>query len=430
MDKHKDHDNRTGSVKREGPLSSQVLVGLDIGTTKVCAVIAKVNDQSDLEILGVGLAPSKGLRKGVVINIDSTAESIAAAVEKAEIQAGFEVKGVHIGISGGHIEGINSRGVIAVSDKNKEISESDVRRVVDAATAIVIPVDREVIHIIPQEFIVDDQDGIKDPVGMSGIRLEAVVHIITAAATSVNNIVKSINKAGFEVVDLILEPLASSQAILSEEEKELGVALVDIGGGTTDYVLYTEGSLRHTGVLSIGGNHITSDIAYGLKTPIQSAEEIKKRFGAAVADYVKADEEIEVSGLGGRMPSYEKRRVLAEIIQPRIEEILGLVNNAIMKTGEKDFLAAGIVLTGGVALTPYIADLASEIFGLPVRIGKPLGVKGLRDIVDSPVFSTAVGLTLYGQYNLPKLGEVNSKDDDKNFKSIIDRMKDWFNEFF
>ncbi len=411
-------------------MDPRVVVGMDIGTTKVCTVVAKINEIDELEILGVGLVPSKGLRKGVVINIDSTASSISASVEKAEIQAGIEIKGVYIGISGGHVEGINSKGVIAVSDKNKEISEAEVRRVIDAATAIVIPVDREVIHIIPQEFIVDDQDGIKDPVGMSGIRLEAIVNVITAAATSVNNIVKSVNKAGFEAADIVLEPLASAQAILSEEEKELGVALVDIGGGTTDYVIFEEGSLRKTGIFSIGGNHITNDIAFGLKTPPLAAEEIKRKYGAAIIDYVSEDEEIEVPGLGGRMPTIEKRKTLINIIEPRIEEILSLVNSEIEKTGKKEFLAAGIVLTGGVALTPYIVDLAGEIFNLPVRIGRPLGIKGLKDIVDSPVFSTAVGLALYAKDNHPKLGPTNSRDDEKNFKSIIDRMRQWFSEFF
>jgi cell division protein FtsA len=411
-------------------LDSRLVVGMDIGTTKVCTVVAKINEENDLEILGVGLVPSKGLRKGVVINIESTASSIAASVEKAEIQAGMEVKGVYIGISGGHIEGINSKGVIAVSDKNKEISETDVRRVIDAATAIVIPVDREVVHIIPQEFIVDDQDGIKDPVGMSGIRLEAVVNVITAAATSVNNLVKSLNKAGFDAADMVLEPLASAQAILTEEEKELGVTLVDIGGGTTDYVMFEAGSLRKTGIFSIGGNHITNDIAFGLKTPPLAAEDIKRKYGAAIADYVPSEEEIEVPGLGGRLPTKEKRRTLVNIIEPRIEEILSLVNREIDKSGKKEMMAAGVVLTGGVALTPYIAELAGEVFNLPVRIGRPLGIKGLKDIVDSPIFSTAVGLTLYAKDNFPRLGPTNSKDDDKNFKSIIDRMRQWFNEFF
>lgn len=411
-------------------MESRIVVGMDIGTTKVCTVVAKINEINELEIMGVGLVPSKGLRKGVVINIDSTSSSIAASVEKAEIQAGIEVKGVYIGISGGHVEGINSKGVIAVPDKNKEITEAEVRRVIDAATAIVIPVDREVVHIIPQEFIVDNQDGIKDPVGMSGIRLEAVVNVITAAATSVNNIVKSLNKAGFEAADIVLEPLASAQAILTEEEKELGVVLIDIGGGTTDYVIFENGSLRKTGIFSIGGSHITNDVAYGLKTPPLAAEEIKRKYGAAIADYVPVEEDIEVPGLGGRTPSIEKRRTLAEIIEPRIEEILTLVKNEIDKYGKKEFLAAGVVLTGGVALTPYIVDLAGEIFDLPVRVGRPLGIKGLKDIVDSPVYSTAVGLALYAQDNMPKLGPTNSRDDEKNFKSIIDRMRDWFNEFF
>ncbi len=403
---------------------------MDIGTTKVCTVIAKINELSELEIMGVGLVPSKGLRKGVVINIDSTAASIAASVEKAEIQAGVEVKSLYIGISGGHVEGINSKGVIAVSDKNREIAETDVRRVIDAATAIVIPVDREVIHIIPQEFIVDNQDGIKDPVGMSGIRLEAVVNVITAAATSVNNLIKSLSKAGFEASDIVLEPLASAQAILSEEEKELGVVMVDIGGGTTDYVIFENGSLRKTGIFSIGGNHITNDVAYGLKTPPVAAEEIKRKFGAAISDFVPIEEEIEVPGLGGRTPAMVKRRDLAAIIEPRVEEILHLVKNEIDKYGKKEFLAAGVVLTGGVALTPHIVELAGEVFDLPVRVGRPLGIKGLRDIVDSPIYSTAVGLSLYAQDNLPKLGPTNSRDEEKNFKSIIDRMRDWFNEFF
>ncbi len=410
--------------------TDRIVVGLDIGTTKVCSVIAKINDQQELEILGVGRVPSKGLRKGVVINIENTAASITQALEKAEIQAGMEVKGVYIGISGGHIEGINSKGVIAVSDKNQGITQADVDRVIDAATAIVIPVDREVIHIIPQEFIVDNQDGIKDPVGMSGIRLEVVVHIITAAATSVNNIVKSVIKSGFNALDIVLEPLASAQAVLTEEEKELGVILVDIGGGTTDYVIFEQGSLRYTGVIALGGNHITNDIAYGLKTPAASAEEIKLKHGAAVEDFIDEYEEIEVPGLGGRAPRLESRRFLVEIMQARIDEILSLVNEELEQTSERPFLAGGVVLTGGVSQAPFIADLASEIFQLPVRLGKPLGVKGLKDIVDSPLFSTAVGLTLYAQDNQPKSGFTKPGSDEKKLTSVVDKMKSWFNEFF
>ena len=411
-------------------MESKILVGMDIGTTKVCSVISKINELNELEIIGVGLVPSRGLRKGVVINIETTSASIASSVEKAEIQAGLEVKGAYIGISGGHVEGITSKGVIAISDKNKEISEADVRRVIDAAMAIVIPVDREVVHVIPQEFIVDNQSGVKNPVGMSGIRLEALVNIITAAASSINNMVKSVSRAGYETLDIILEPLASAQAVLTEEEKELGVALVDIGGGTTDYIIFENGSTRKTGIISLGGNQITNDVAFVLRTPTNAAEEMKKRYGAAIADYISSDEEIEIPGLGGRSPTLEKRKTLVDVIEARLEEILSLVNIEFEKSGFKNHLPAGIVLTGGVALTPYIVDLASEIFGLPVRIGKPIGISGLKDIVDSPVYSTAVGLVLYAKDHIPRLGPVSTKDDEKNFKSIIDRIRDWFNEFF
>lgn len=411
-------------------METRFLVGMDIGTTKVCTVISRVNEFNELEIVGVGLVPSRGLRKGVVVNIESTAASIAASVEKAEIQAGVEVKGVYIGISGGHIESITSKGVIAVSDRNKEITEADVRRVIDAAMAIVIPVDREIVHIIPQEFIVDNQDGIKNPVGMSGIRLEAVVNVITAAATSINNLVRSVNKAGYDTLDIILEPLAASQAVLTDEEKELGVALVDIGGGTTDYIIFENGSSRKTGVVALGGNQITNDIAFVLKTPSSAAEELKKKYGVALAEYVPDNEEMEIPGLGGRAPRIEKRKMLAEVIEARIEEILSLVNVEFEKSGLKPYLAAGVVLTGGVALTPHIVDLASEVFDMPVRIGKPFGISGLKDIVENPICSTAVGLTLYAKNHLPKLGPVNTKDDEKNFKSILDRIREWFNEFF
>ncbi len=326
-------------------MASRTVVGLDIGTTKICSIIANITDQGEFEVIGCGVVPSKGLKKGVIVNIEDASQAVAASLERAEIQAGFEVRAVFIGISGSHIEGINSKGVVAVTDKNKEIASADVHRAVDAAKAIVIPVDREVIHIIPQQYIVDDQDGIKDPVGMLGSRLEVIVHIITASATSLGNLVKSVAKAGFEATDIILEPLASAQAVLTEEEKDLGVALVDIGGGTTDYVIFEEGSLRHTGILPVGGNHITNDVALCLKTSNPSAEEIKIKYGSALSDYIDEDEEIEVPGLGGRNASVEKRKFLAEVIQPRIEEILSMVYQQLEKTGEKDYLAAGVVLT-------------------------------------------------------------------------------------
>lgn len=410
-------------------MNQNIVVGLDIGTTKICSVIAQITNDNEMDIKGKGIVPSRGLRRGVVVNIENTASSIAQAIQEAEIQAGMEIDGAYIGISGGHIEGITSKGVIAI-DRNKEISEEEIRRAISAARAITIPVDREILHILPQEYIVDNQDGIKDPTGMSGSRLEVIVHIITAAATSLNNILKSVNKAGVDVKDIVLEPLASSQAVLTEEEKELGVALVDIGGGTTDFVIYSEGSLRHTGVLNIGGNHITNDIAVCLKTPTASAEAIKIQHGAAVANFIDATEELEIPGLGGRSPSIEKRVNLVSIMQPRIEEILALIDSEIIKTDEKDFLAGGVVLTGGVSLTPYIVDLAGEVFNLPVRIGRPLGIKGLTDIVDDPKFSTAVGLTMYAQDNKPQLVPTETNDKDKNTKPIMKRMKEWFKEFF
>lgn len=415
-----------------GELASKTVIGLDIGTTKICSVIANISDQGEFEVLGCGVSPSKGLKKGVIVNIEDASGAIAASLEKAEIQAGFEVQKVFIGISGSHIEGINSKGVVAITDKNKEIAAADVARAVEAAKAIVIPLDREVIHIIPQQFIVDDQDGIKDPVGMCASRLEVVVHIITASASSLGNLVKSVAKAGFEATDIILEPLAAAQATVTEEEKDLGVALVDIGGGTTDFVVFEEGSLRYTGVIPVGGNHVTSDIAMCLKTSNPAAEEIKIEHGAAISDYIDENEEIESPGLGGRTPSIEKRRFLVEVMQARLEEILEMVNKQLEKTGEKEYLTGGIVLTGGVAMTPYIADLAAEIFDLPVRVGTPLGVKGLRDIVNTPVHATAVGLAMYNQLNAPDNSRTPPPPgkEEKSFKPFLAKLKEWLNEFF
>ncbi len=412
-------------------MASRIVTGLDIGTTKICSVVANITEQGEFEVLGCGIVPSKGLKKGVIVNIEDASNAIAASLERAETQAGFELRQVFIGISGGHIEGINSKGVVAITDKNKEISAADVQRAVDAAKAVVIPLDREVIHIIPQQFIVDDQDGIKDPVGMYGSRLEVVVHIITAAASSVGNLMKSVAKAGYEATDIILEPLASAQSVLTEEEKDLGVALVDIGGGTTDYVIFEEGSLRHTGILPVGGNHITNDVALCLKTSNPSAEQIKIEYGAALSDFIDDDEEIEVPGLGGRAASVEKRKFLVDVMQPRIEEMLSMINKQFEKTGEKDYLAGGVVLTGGVSMTPYIADLAAEIFDLPVRVGRPLGVKGLRDIVNTPIHSTAVGLAMYNQLNAPKAaGIAEGEQEERAFKPFLKKLKEWLNEFF
>jgi len=412
----------------------RTVVGLDIGTTKVCAIIGEVNEQGIIEIIGVGQAPSNGLHKGVVINLESTVKSITKAIEEAEMMSGTEVSSVYVGIAGGHIKGINSRGVVAITRPDREITQSDVDRVIDAARAVSIPMDREVIHVLAQEFIVDDQDGIKDPIGMAGVRLEAEVHIVTGAVTSAQNIVRSVNRAGFEVDDIVLEPLASSFSVLTEDEKELGVVLVDIGGGTTDMALFVEGAIWQTEVLSVGGGNVTKDISVGLRTPIAEAEQIKLRYGCATTSLVKQDEVIEVPSVGGRKSKVLPRQVLAEIIQPRMEEIFLLLSREIKKTGYEDLVAGGVVLTGGASAMEGIQELAEQILDLPVRIGSPKGISGLVDVVNSPVFATGVGLAFYGSKNI-QVGGGRSRSNlisggGDLFRGITNRMKDWFGEFF
>lgn len=402
-----------------------LVVGLDIGTTKICAVVGEVVD-GQVNIIGLGTSPSKGLRKGVVVNIESTVQSIKKAVEETELMAGCHITSVYAGIAGGHIRGINSHGVIAV--KNREIGPSDVQRVIDAASAVAIPMDREVIHIIPQEFVVDDQDGIKDPVGMSGVRLEGRVHIITGAITSAQNIIKCANRAGLDVDDIVLEQLGSSDAVLTPEEKELGVAIIDIGGGTTDLVIFVNGSIKHTAVISLAGSHVTSDISMGLRTPMEEAEKIKKRYGCSLTSMVRKDETIEVPSVGGRKPRILSRQTLAEIIEPRVEEILSLVHNEVLRTGYGNLIASGVVLTGGSAILEGIPELAEQIFNLPVRRGTPIGIGGLVDLVNSPMYATGVGLVLYGSRNKVqsrfKVGEKNI------FSKVTHRMREWIGEFF
>ena len=402
-----------------------LVVGLDIGTTKICTVVGEMAD-GQVNIIGLGTFPSKGLRKGVVINIESTVQSIKKAVEEAELMADCHITSVYAGISGGHIKGINSHGVIAV--KNKEITPNDVRRVIDAASAVAIPMDREVIHIIPQEFIVDDQDGIKDPVGMSGVRLEGRVHIVTGAITSAQNIIKCANRAGLDVDDIVLEQLGSSEAVLTPEEKELGAAIIDIGGGTTDLVIFSNGSIKHTAVFSLAGNHITNDISIGLRTPVEEAEKIKIRYGCALTSLVRKDETIEVPSVGGRKPRVLSRQTLAEIIEPRVDEILALVRDELVKRGYGNLLASGLILTGGSAILEGIPELAEQIFNLPVRRGTPVGIGGLVDLVNSPIYATGVGLVLYGSRNMAqsrfKVGEGNI------FSKVTRRMKEWIGEFF
>ncbi|MGZ6311431.1 MAG: cell division protein FtsA, partial [Bdellovibrionota bacterium] len=369
------------------------VVGLDIGTTKICCIVGEVVEPGPnpiIDIVGIGTAPSAGLRKGVVINIESTVESITKAVEEAELMAGVEISTVYTGIAGGHIKSFNSTGIVAVKDK--EITEHDVQRVIDAAKAVAIPLDREVIHIIPQEYMINEQDGIRDPIGMSGVRLEAKVHIVTGAVSSAQNIIKCANKAGLNVAEICLEPIASAEAVLCQDEKELGVVLVDIGGGTSDIAIFKDGAIVYTGVLAIGGNHITNDIAVGLRTPQAEAEKIKIRHGHAMASMIKPDETIEVPGVGGRKPRIVSRRLLAEIIEPRVEEVFSLIQREVMKSGYQDLLSAGVVITGGATLLEGMPELAEFVFEMPVKRGLPQNIGGLRDVVNSPKFATGVGL--------------------------------------
>ncbi len=373
-----------------------LIVGLDLGTTKICCVVGEITSEG-VDVIGIGTSPSTGLRKGVVVNIDQTVKSIKRAVEEAELMAGREIRSVYTGIAGSHIKGFNSHGVIAV--KGGEVSSRDVDRVIDAAKAVAIPLDREVIHILPQEYIVDEQRGIMDPLGMAGVRLEVKVHIVTGAVSSAQNIVRSCHRAGLDVEDIVLESLASAQAVLTEEEREIGVALVDIGGGTTDIAIFSNDSIRHTGVLAIGGTNLTNDIAFGLRTPMAAAEQIKVKYGCALADLVQDAEVIEVPSVGGRAPRKLSRHILAEICEPRMEELLALVDQELVRSGFKESIAAGVVLTGGAALIEGIQDLAEQIFNLPTRVGEPIDVGGLKDVVNSPMYATAVGLLKYGSEN-------------------------------
>jgi len=404
---------------------NNIVVGLDIGTSKVCAVVGEMSERG-VEIIGVGSHISQGLRKGVIINIESTVESIKKAVTEAGVMAGCEINSVFTGIAGSHIKGFNSHGIVAV--KNKEVSERDVERVMDAAKAVAIPMDREVLHILPQDYIIDDQDGIKEPLGMSGVRLEAKVHIVTGAVTSAQNIVKCCGRTGLNVADIVLEPLASAEAVLTEEEKELGVALVDMGGGTTDIALFHDGAVKHTAVLAIGGNHLTSDIAAGLRTPIAEAERIKQRYGYARTSMVTRDERVEVPSVGGRSARTVTRQILCEIIEPRLDEIFQLFRREIVKSGYEGCLSSGVVLTGGSTLLPGMIEMAEEVLGMPARQGLPMHVHGLTDVIASPIYATGVGLVLYGMRrqdkNFFRIRENNV------FGKVKGRMTEWLSEFF
>lgn len=402
-----------------------LVVGLDIGTTKICAIVGEVTNEG-IDIVGIGTHPSKGLRKGVVVNIDSTVTSIRKAVEEAELMAGCEITSAYAGIAGGHIKGINSHGIVAIKDK--EVGPMDVERVIDAAQAVSIPLDREVIHVIPQQFVVDDQDGVRDPVGMSGVRLEAKVHIVTGAVASAQNIIKCCNRAGLNVNDIVLQQLASSEATLSSDEKELGVVLLDIGGGTTDIAVFFGGSIAHTAVLTLGGNHLTNDVAVGLRTPSHEAEKIKQKYGCCTAGIVHKDETIEVPSVGGRSPRILSRQILAEILEPRMEEILTLAQQEIIRAGYEDMVAAGMVLTGGTALLEGAVELAEQVFNLPVRRGTPRGIGGLVDVVRNPMYSTGVGLVQIGSMSHD---EKRFKIRDRNvYEKVKTRMKTWLGDIF
>ena len=407
--------------------SNNLIVGLDIGTTKICAIAVEGDDIEALNVVGVGTAKSEGLRKGVVVNIEKTVKAIKKAVEECELMCGTQIRSVYAGIAGHHIRGQNSRGMVTVYH-NRIVTDEDIRRVIDAAQ-VLIPNDREVLHILPQEFIVDDQDGVQNPLGMAAARLEVNVHIVTGSVTSAQNIIKCCNQSGLDVEDIVLEPLSSSQAVLSPDEQEVGVVLVDIGGGTTDVTIYSEGSIVHTAVLALGGNHLTHDIAIGLGAPLHEAEEIKHNFGVAMTSMVKENDMIEVPSVGGRNNRTMKKRVLASIIEDRFREIFELIAHEIEKTHFHTLMASGVVITGGTCIMPGADQLASQVLNLPVRVGFPENISGLREMIYSPKYATSVGLVRYGITS--NQGKLNFAGDDTNlFHKVSRRMKDWMQNFF
>ncbi len=399
-----------------------LIVGLDIGTSKVVAIVGEVTPENDIEIIGLGSHPSRGLKKGVVVNIESTVQSIQRAVEEAELMAGCQIHSVYAGIAGSHIRSLNSHGIVAIRDK--EVTQYDVERVIDAARAVAIPADQKVLHIMPQEFIIDDQESIREPIGMSGVRLEAKVHMVTGAVSAAQNIIKCVRRCGLEVDDIILEQLASSHSVLTEDEKELGVCLVDIGGGTTDIAVFTEGAIRHTAVIPIAGDQVTNDIAVALRTPTQHAEEIKIKYACALTQLASAEETIEVPSVGERPVRRLARQTLAEVVEPRYEELFTLIQAELRRSGFEDLCAAGIVLTGGSSKMEGTVELAEEIFHMPVRQGLPQYISGLVDVVRNPIYSTGVGLLLFGYQNRA-LREAETRMGG-GFTTVLRRMKSWF----
>lgn len=405
---------------------NKYIVGLDIGTTKICALVAELRDDGAIDITGIGQCDSKGLRKGVIINVDPTVECIKKVVEEAELMAGINIEEAFVGIAGEHIMGSNSRGMISISSKDHVISRDDISRVIEAAKTIPIPADKDVLHVLPQEFMVDGQSEINDPMGMSGNRLEVNVHIVTCGSTQLQTLLTCVNRAGIEVVDTVLQPLASSEAVLTPDEKDLGVALIDIGGGTTDLAIFEKQSLWHSYIKSIGGDHFTNDIAVGLRTPIGEAEKIKKKYGCALSSLVQDEEMIEVPSVGGRKSVYKNRVLLSEIIQPRAEELFGIMREEIERMGFTRSLNSGIVLTGGGSLMEGMPEIAERIFDLPVRVGRPSGVGGLSDVVNSPIYSTAVGLIIYGY----RTSDLRSAGKAFGRRKSISRFREWIQTVF
>jgi cell division protein FtsA len=405
---------------------NDLVVGLDVGSTKVCAVIAEASTSGALDVVGVGTAASRGLRKGVVVNIDSTVEAIKQAVSEAEQAAGVEVSCVYAGVAGGHIRGVNSRGVVAVSGKDREVTAADVARAVEAARAINLPQDREIIHVLPQTFAIDDQDGVREPIGMTGVRLEVETHIVTGAMTSVQNVVRAVNRAGLTVQDIVLEPLASAVAVLLPEEKELGAVLVDLGGGTTDVALFREGAVWHTAILPLGGDHITNDIAVGLRTAASDAEGLKRQYGCALTSLVSAEETVDVPSVGGRKARQLSRQILSEIIQPRVEEIFTLIARDLARAGFRDAATAGVVITGGASLLEGVPEVAERVFDLPVRRGGAEVSGAFGETLKSPIYATGVGLTLHGLSKLS--GALGTAASERGLRGRVRRLTGWFAE--
>ncbi len=412
------------------PKNGRHVVGLDIGTTKISCVVADVMDDGRIHIVGLGETPSRGLRKGVVVNLNATVEAVKNCLQQAELMAGIDIETAVVGIAGGHIRSFNSRGVVAVSGRDRTVIQEDIDRVMEAARAVNIPNDREILHVLPQEYVLDDQGSISNPLGMTGSRLEANVHIITAASTSVQNLVTCVNRAGVEVRDTVLEQLASSESVLIDDERELGVALIDIGGGTTDLAIFERGSKWHTSVLPVGGDHFSNDLAVGLRTPVPDAEKLKIRYGCALSSQVREDETIEVPTVGGRKPRLLSRQVMAEILQPRAEEIFSLILKEITTAGFERVLNAGIVLTGGGSLLPGMVEVAEQVFDLPVRHGLPTGAEGLVEPASGPEFATVIGLALYGAHHSSSTTGARLRLRPGIVGAFNDRMRSWFSEVF